>query len=274
MRIGVPAELEAVRLVWASMAAQAARSARAGRCLRHGAYAGRISRVDPVTGAITTFATGLPKRMPGFPFGGVVDVAFIGSTAYALVTLVGEDVGGADRVGIYRVDGPDRFTLVADIGEFSLQNPPTIPFEYLVPTGAQYALETYRGGFLVTDGHLNRVLQVSRNGDITELIGFGNVVPTGLAVSGSTVYMAWAGPLPHVPADGKVVALDAKSSTLTKVASGAPLLVDVEFGRGHAFTGCPREFSRLASRGLQLCRTRARSWPLTKTGASASLRTV
>ena len=48
------------------------------------AHAGRISRVDPQSGTVTTFASGLPKRMPGFPFGGVIDVAFIGKTAYAL----------------------------------------------------------------------------------------------------------------------------------------------------------------------------------------------
>ena len=41
-----------------------------------------------------------------------------------LVTLVGPDVGGSDVVGIYRVDGPDSFTVVADIGAFSIANPP------------------------------------------------------------------------------------------------------------------------------------------------------
>ena len=116
--------------------------------------AGRISRVDPRTGEITTFASGLPKSIIGI--GGTIDVAFIGGTAYALVTVVGPDVGGSDIVGIYRVDGPDSFTVVADIGAFALSNPPGFPFD--IPTGVQYALETYRGGFLVTDGHHNRVL--------------------------------------------------------------------------------------------------------------------
>jgi hypothetical protein len=190
--------------------------------------AGRISRVDPKTGDITTFASGLPTRIVGF--GGAVDVAFIGKTAYALVTLVGPDVGGSDVVGIYRVDGPDSFTVVADIGEFSLRNPPNTPFE--APTGVQYALETYRGGFLVTDGNHNRVLRVTLDGEVTELIAFDNIVPTGLAVSGNTVYMAEAGPVPHLPEDGKVVSFEPKSPTATEVASGASLLVDVEFGRG------------------------------------------
>ncbi len=190
--------------------------------------AGRISRVDPRTGDITTFASGLPQSIVGI--GGAIDVAFIGKTAYALVTIVGFDVGSSDVVGNYRVDGPDSFTVVADIGEFSLDNPPNTPF--FVPTGVQYALETYRGGFLVTDGHHNRMLRVTLDGEVTEFRVFDNIVPTGLAVSGNRVYMAEAGPVPHEPDDGKVVSFGPKSSTVTEVASGAPLLVDVEFGRG------------------------------------------
>jgi hypothetical protein len=191
--------------------------------------AGRISRVDPQTGAITTFASGLPKSIIGI--GGAIDVAFIGKTAYVLVTLVGPFFGTTDVVGIYRVDGPDSFTVVADIGAFNLLNPPT-GFPFVVPTGLQYALQTYRGGFLVTDGHLNRVLRVTLDGEVSIVIAFGDIVPTGLAVWGNTVYMAEAGPVPHLPADGKVVAFGPKSPTATEVASGAPLLVDVEFGRG------------------------------------------
>jgi len=191
---------------------------------------GRISRVDPQTGEITTFASGLPRAIIGI--GGAIDVAFIDNIAYALVTLVGSQFGTSDVVGIYRVDGPDSFTVVADIGAFNLANPPTIPFEITVPTGLQFALQTYRGGFLVTDGHLNRVLRVTLDGEITVFIAFGNIVPTGLAVKGNTVYMAEAGPVPHLAQNGKVVSFGPKSPTTTEVASGAPLLVDVEFGRG------------------------------------------
>jgi len=194
--------------------------------------AGRISRVDPQTGELTTFASGLPTAIPAVGIGGAIDVAFIGKTAYVLVTLVDHDVGGSDIDGIYRVDGPDSFTIVADIGTFNINNPPTIPFPFFVPTGVQYALQTFRGGLLVTDGHLNRVLRVTLDGEISVLIAFGDIVPTGLAVSGNTIYMAEAGPVPHLAQNGKVVAFGPKSTTATVVASGAPLLVDVEFGRG------------------------------------------
>ena len=166
--------------------------------------AGRITRVDPRTGATTTYASGLPALIPAVGFGGPVDIAFLGRTAYVLVTLVGPDVGGSDVVGIYRVDGPDSFTVVADIGAFSIANPPATDF--FVPSGVQYALQAYRGGLLVTDGHHNRVLGVTRDGQITELRAFGNIVPTGLDVRGRTIYMAEAGPVPHLPENGKVVA--------------------------------------------------------------------
>jgi hypothetical protein len=193
------------------------------------AASGRILRVDPDSGDVTVFASGLPPSViPGL--GGVVDVAFIGSTAYALVTLVDPGVGGVSADGIYRIDGPDTYTLVADIGAFSAANPPDTQYDN--PTGLQYAIEAFRSGFLVTDGHHNRVLHVAHDGEIAVLMAFDNIVPTGLAVSGDTIYMAEAGPTPHLPADGRITAFNAEGSEATTVAAGAPLLVDVEFGRG------------------------------------------
>ncbi len=197
--------------------------------------AGRISRVDPQTGEKTTFASGLPQRLPiGLSVGGAIDVAFIDNIAYVLVTLVNDPLfPSSDVDGIYRVDGPHSLTVVADIGAFNLANQPS-GFDIAVRTGLQYALQTYRGRFLVTDGHLNRVLQVTLDGEVTVLIQFDNIVPTGLAVRGNTVYMAEAGPVPHLPQDGKVVSFEPKSPSAAVVASGAPLLVDVEFGPGNS----------------------------------------
>lgn len=193
---------------------------------------GSIWRIDPKTGAASLFATGLPARVndPFYIGSGVVDVAFLGGTAYALVTGVAPDFGGTDIVGVYRVDGPDSYTVVADIGAFSEANPPAT--DIFLTTGYQYAIEPFRGGFLVTDGHHNRVLRVTLDGKVTEIMTFGNVAPTGLAVSGNSIYVAQAGPAPHEPEDGKVVTFRAGSSSGTLVAAGAPLLVDVEFGRG------------------------------------------
>jgi hypothetical protein len=189
---------------------------------------GRISRVDPKTGHVTTFASGLPRSIVGF--GGPTDIAFVGETAYVIVTFVGPQFGGSDINGIYRVDGPTSFTVIADIGAFALANPPDTPFEGLM--GLQFAIEPYGAGFLVTDGHHNRVLRVTHGGHISVFRAFDNIVPTGLEHFGPFVLMAQAGPLPHLPEDGKIVAFGPGASSVITLGSGAPLIVDVEFGPG------------------------------------------
>ena len=190
---------------------------------------GTVTRVDPETGAKATFATGLPPFIVGI--GGAMDVAFINRRAYVLVTLVGSDVGGSSVVGIYRMNSPTSFSAIADIGEFAIDNPPETPFD--VPTGVQYAMTPYGQGFLVTDGHHNRVLNVSLDGVVSELIAFGNIVPTGLARSGALTFMAEAGPVPHLPENGKIVVFLPQRPFPLEIASGARLLVDVEFSRNH-----------------------------------------
>ncbi|GEK20393.1 ScyD/ScyE family protein [Cellulomonas xylanilytica] len=191
---------------------------------------GEVSRIDPRTGEVTVVASGLPTTPLG---GGAYDVAFVRGTAYVLVGFATEDVQGAPGTvnGIYRVDGPSSFTVIADLSAFVVANPPTTDF--FVATGVQFAFEPYKGGFLVTDGHHNRVYRVGLDGSVAVQIAFGNIVPTGMAVHGRTVFMAQAGPVPHLPADGKVVAFGPWSTTATTVASGAPLMVDVKLGRGH-----------------------------------------
>ncbi len=189
---------------------------------------GRVLKVDPDTGATSTFASGLPPAIPDVGIGGAIDVAFARGTAYVLVTLVGPEFGQPDVVsGIYRIEQDGTATPIADIGAWSVAHPPATAF--FIAGGVQYALQEFRGGFVVTDGHHNRVLRVTRGGDISEMKTFGNIVPTGLEVDSGTIYIGQAGPIPHLPQDGKVVTLTPRSAA-TEVASGAPLIVDVEFG--------------------------------------------
>jgi len=208
---------------------------------------GSIWRVDRKSGETSLFASGLPARNPDpyYQGSGVVDVAFLGGTAYALVTGVAWDLGGDDIVGIYRMDGPDSFTVVADLGAWSEANPPET--DIFVATGFQYAIQTYQDGFIVTDGHHNRVLQVDLDGGISELVAFGNVVPIGLALKGNTVYIGQAGPIPHIPEDSKVFSFTMESLTPMELASGIGLeniglLVDLEFGPGGTLYGILQGF--------------------------------
>ena len=51
-----------------------------------------------------------------------MDVAFIGRTAYVLVTLVGPAFGQPDVVnGIYRIEKDGSATAIADIGKWSIE---------------------------------------------------------------------------------------------------------------------------------------------------------
>lgn len=197
---------------------------------------GEVSRVDPVTGAVHVVADCLPPRVVD-GLGGAVDVGFLRGTMYVLVTLVGADVGGADVVGLYRVDGPDDCTAVADIGTWIAAQAPPDDDEIVidVPSGVQFALERHRTGFLVTDGHYNRVLHVRPDGQIREVLRLGNVVPTGLDHRHGSVVLALAGPVPHLPADGEVVAFRITRPDPRVVASGARLLVDAEYDRHHLY---------------------------------------
>ncbi len=202
---------------------------------------GRIQRIDPWRGTVTTYADGLPLQIEGVIGGGVGDIAFRGRTAYVLVNGVSEfwtDLIGSPNApaaeGIYRLDrvgsGTTRATLIADIYTWSEANPPENA-NYFVPGGFTYAMQPYRSGFLVTDAHHNRVIRVRLNGEISTFRDFAaNIVPTGLERVGPAVLVGQAGPVPHTPETGRVVALWGGGRHVVPLASGAPLLVDVEVG--------------------------------------------
>ena len=95
-------------------------------------------------------------------------------------------------------------------------------------------MQSYKGGLLVVDGHHNRLLRVSIEGEIAELAAFQDIVPTGTDLWGDRIFLAQAGPIPHDPSTGKVLALDRKSSTPATIASGLRLLIDVEFHPGRS----------------------------------------
>jgi hypothetical protein len=198
---------------------------------------GEVLRIDRRSGRVSTYATGLPpKAFQGQDIGGPVDVAFMARKAYVLVTLVSGllfgdpfDNGNPNaKNGLYRIEPDGTPTLIADLGKWSAEHPPQPAF--FVDTGVQFAMEPYGGGFLVTDGHHNRVLWVSRHGSIHEVATFGNVVPTGLeTTTAGRAFVTQMGPIPHAPEDGKVLA-GGPGLEPYKVASGASMLIDVERG--------------------------------------------
>lgn len=197
---------------------------------------GEITRIDPSSGTASTFASGLPPALAFIGLGGVFDVAFVGETAYALVSLVGpEDFGEASpgSNGIYRIDDATTPTLIADLGAFSAANAPTEPFDYFLQGGVPYALDAVDGGLLVTDGHHNRVLYVTLDGGISVLKQFGNVVPAGITTTTDRVYLAQTGAIVNDAEIGAVVSFDPADPMATRVvAADISMAVDVQFGPG------------------------------------------
>ena len=193
---------------------------------------GRLLRIERRTGRIQTVTDELPPTVPAIGIGGAIDVAFLGPVPFVLVTVVGPAVGQPGTVaGIYRVDRDGHVHVVADIGAWSMANPPETDFS--VASGVQYALSPYRGGFLVTDGHHNRVLHVSLSGRIVEVQTFDNTVPTGVDSDGDRVFLAEAGPVPHRPETGRVITWSARHPRPVVLTSGAALAVDVQVGTDH-----------------------------------------
>lgn len=197
---------------------------------------GTLVRIDPDSGEATVVGSGLPPAV--VEIGGAMDVAFLHQRAYVLVSLAGADLGVADApMGLYALGDDGHFTLFADIGAFAAANPPADPDVFLAE-GVQYAVDVWRDGFLVTDGHHGRVYRISRSGDVTAFLAFPttDTVLTGIETSKGDVLLASPGPIPHDPADS--VVFDVRRGR-TEVIAGwaddyrgdAGLLVDVEYGR-------------------------------------------
>ena len=204
---------------------------------------GTLIRVNPTTGSETVVGSGLPRQVVGI--GGAMDVAFIGHRAYVLVTLAGADVGVPDAVmGIYRLKRDGTFSVFADLGTWSAEHPPADP-DWFLSQGVQYSLEVWRHGFVVADAHLARVIRVDWRGRISELVAFASTdsVPTGLEVANGKVFVATAGPIPHLPSDSAISAVRRNGSVKVVGEWGADyagdrgLIVDVEKGRHRRLYG-------------------------------------
>ena len=85
--------------------------------------AGEVSRIDPRTGATTTFASGLPTSAR--TAAARTTSRSCGGTAYVLVGVHHAEAGGAPATSTAStaMDGPSASTLVADIGTFATDEP-------------------------------------------------------------------------------------------------------------------------------------------------------
>ena len=200
---------------------------------------GRVSSIDPDTGARTTLLDALPSSLgPVEDAVGPADVAFIGDQLYYLQTHGGEEWGFPDTpTGIYEINNGVA-TLVADIGAFNAANPTQAITDGtqpdVEPGGNPYSMIVRDGVFYVVDGNHNRLIRATVDGDVSEVVEFpGHPVSTGIAQGETGPFtIAYLGPGPFLPEAGKVVTVGAGGGAITEIASGASMLTDVEFGPG------------------------------------------
>jgi hypothetical protein len=201
-------------------------------------FTGRISAIDPATGARTTIADGLPSQ--GTEMGdtiGPADVAFIGNQLYYVQTHGGEYYGFPDNpTGIYSVADNGDIELVVDIGQFNIDNPVQAIIDGTQADvevgGNPYSMIVRSGTFYVSDGNHNRLIEATPDGDVSEVVEFPNhPVSTGIAQTESgPFYVGYLGQGPFLPEAGKVVSVAPLGGNITELASGVPMITDVEVG--------------------------------------------
>lgn len=194
---------------------------------------GSIVRVDPKTGAVTTYKTGFPSgaESAGTPGFGLADVTFMGGQAYGLLTGGFNYLPGLEAYpnGIYTIDSDGKLVVVANISKFNDDNP--VAFDDATPGGNPFGITTRDGDFYVTDGNYNRVLKITPAGKISIVASFDNVVTTGIATRDTgPMYITEFGGFPFAPASGKVIQLGIPTGTETEIASGYSHLISVAFG--------------------------------------------
>lgn len=184
---------------------------------------GSVSRIDPWTGEKTVAAEGLPHNAEG---GGPVDAVFAESKLYVLVSNVAPDAA----VGVYRINDDGSNTLVADLGQYALDNP--VDFEDAAPTGNPFTIDALsQTELIVAESNHNKVLKINLiNNEISTIASYGNVVPTGLEPANGFIYISEIGAFPHVPETGRVLSVRTLDGATIEVAGGTSYIIDVESG--------------------------------------------
>jgi len=196
---------------------------------------GRISRVDS-SGVRSTVTDQLPSSTDAFTPGdvqGVADVAFVGSTLYALVAGGGCSHGVIGHPnGIYRVNGNGSTALIADLGAFQQAHPVAHPnagdFE---PDGTWYSMVAVRGSFYAVEPNHGELDRVTTDGTISRVVDIsasqGHIVPTAIDSHG-VFYVGNLNTFPIVPGSSKILQITPSGQVHT-VATGLTTVLGVAF---------------------------------------------
>ena len=182
---------------------------------------GRISKVDS-SGHRTTVTSHFPSSQTASTQGnlisGVADVAFIGTTLYALTAGAGCSHGVHHSTnGIFQVDSPSSAHLVADLSAYQKAHPTAViePDDF-EPDGTWYSMVAVHGAFyavepnhgeldkITADGHISRVADISASQ--------GHIVPTAIAYHQENFYVGNLNTFPIASGSSKILKITPSGS--------------------------------------------------------------
>lgn len=149
-----------------------------------GGFTSRISKISS-EGVRTTVIDGLPSSqtspLAGSLVSGVGDVAFVGSTLYAMLAGAGCSHGLAGTSNaVIRVNDDGTWTQITDLSAFLQANPVLHPdpddFE---PDGTWYSMVAVRGYLYVTEPNHQEIDRISpRTGEVKRVLDMSVLSPT------------------------------------------------------------------------------------------------
>jgi hypothetical protein len=196
---------------------------------------GRISKVvDGVRVTVNDkFASSQTSEAFGFLVSGVADVAFIGNTLYALVGGGGCSHGVLNHPnGIYRVDGNNTPTLIADLGAYQMSHPVAHPeADDFEPDGTWYSMVAVRGSLYAVEPNHGELDKITPSGAISRVADIsasqGHIVPTSVASHG-VFYIGNLNTFPITPGSSKILQVTPGGQVHT-VATGLTTVLGVAF---------------------------------------------
>ena len=155
---------------------------------------GRVSRIS-AAGVRTTVTDQLPSSMANEIIGGdvegVSDVAFIGTTLYAMVAGAGCSHGVPSVPnGVVRIAPNGTTTLIANLSAYFAANPVLHPEpEDFEPDGTPYSMIEMGGNLYSVEPNHGELIKITPAGTISRVVDIsasqGHIVPTALAYHGN-----------------------------------------------------------------------------------------
>lgn len=197
---------------------------------------GRISKISP-DGVRTTVTNKLPTVISNFgDIYGPSDVAFIGSTLYALLRAgCGHGVPTVPT-SIVKINSSESFTVIADLGKWRVTHPVANPDPADAdPEGVWQSMISVCNDLYALDANHGELVKVTTSGNITRVVDvsakYGHIVPTALDYYQGNIYMGNLGDFPIVNRSTNVYKISPNNGHIKIVEDGFTAIIGLVFDK-------------------------------------------